>query len=120
MTDDNRVEARLNEIEKNTQKNSIRIETLLSEFAEIKKENKTIYKLTTNIELIAKEISIMREDLVDVKNGQSTLTQKVLDIENKPAQLLLERNEKIKTAIITSTVTFLITGILGAIIIFIK
>ena len=127
MTDQETV--MLIETEQRCKSNTHRIDNLENELKEIQSEQKAIYKIATSVELIAQRVSNIEtkgddtNSKVDaqVKAWQETerkLSEKVNETENKPYKQIASNVNSIKVAVITCICTLLVSGIIGAIVMF--
>lgn len=125
--DENTIIERLAKAEERSKSNSHRIEEIEETVKEIAAEQKAIYKLATSVEVIAQRVSNIDEKVdglrttVDnnAKAWQETekrLTDKINDVENRPAKETFKNVNAVKVAIITAICTMLATGIGGALI----
>ena len=98
-----------------------------AEMREIKNEQKAIYKIATSVEVIAQRVSNIEDKVVDTnqkvdsqaKAWQET-ERRLTEAQNEPYKRTANNVNSVKVAIITAICTFLATGILGAIIVFVK
>jgi hypothetical protein len=122
MTDQETV--MLIETEQRCKSNTHRIDNL-----EIQSEQKAIYKIATSVELIAQRVSNIEMKVDDTnskvdaqaKAWQETerkLSEKVNEAENKPYKQIASNVNSIKVAVITCICTLLVSGIIGAIVMF--
>lgn len=125
--DENTIIERLAKAEERSKSNSHRIEEIEETVKEIAADQKAIYKLATSVEVIAQRVSNIDEKVdglrttVDnnAKAWQETekrLTDKINDVENRPAKETFKNVNAVKVAIITAICTMLATGIGGALI----
>ena len=117
------------ETEQRSKSNAHRIDNIELELKEIQSEQKAIYKIATSVELIAQRVSNI-EDKVDdtnrkvdsqTKAWQETerkLSEKVNETEAKPYRQIANNVNTVKVAIITCVCTLLVSGIIGAIVVF--
>ena len=117
------------ETEQRSKSNAHRIDNIELELKEIQSEQKAIYKIATSVELIAQRVSNI-EDKVDdtnrkvdsqTKAWQETerkLSEKVNETEAKPYRQIASNVNTVKVAIITCVCTLLVSGIIGAIVVF--
>lgn len=129
MTENERII--LIETEQRSKANSHRIDGVKNEIDKMKEENKAIYKIATSVEVMAEKLGNI-EDKVDEtkrrvdetaeaqKASEKRLLQRVSEVENAPAVQTSKNMNEVRVRIITSVVTFLITGVLGALIYFAK
>lgn len=117
------------ETEQRSKSNAHRHDNMELELKEIQSEQKAIYKIATSVELIAQRVSNI-EDKVDdtnrkvdsqTKAWQETerkLSEKVSETEAKPYRQIANNVNTVKVAIITCVCTLLVSGIIGAIVVF--
>ena len=117
------------ETEQRSKSNAHRLDNMELELKEIQSEQKAIYKIATSVELITQRVSNI-EDKVDdtnrkvdsqTKAWQETerkLSEKVSETEAKPYRQLANNVNTVKVAIITCVCTLLVSGIIGAIVVF--
>lgn len=117
------------ETEQRSKSNAHRLDNMELELKEIQSEQKAIYKIATSVELIAQRVSNI-EDKVDdtnrkvdsqTKAWQETerkLSEKVSETEAKPYRQIANNVNTVKVAIITCVCTLLVSGIIGAIVVF--
>lgn len=110
----------LSDIDSRSKSNGHRIDKLEDEVKEIRTENKAIYELTTSIKLMAQDMTSIKTDLAEVKDGQKTMAKEVAEVKNKPAQETADIVMKVKVAVITAISTTVALGILGSVIYFTK
>ena len=127
MTDQETV--MLIETEQRCKSNTHRIDNLENELKEIQSEQKAIYKIATSVELIAQRVSNIETKVDDTnskvdaqaKAWQETerkLSEKVNEAENKPYKQIASNVSSIKVAVITCICSLLVSGIIGAIVMF--
>lgn len=115
------------ETEQRSKSNTHRLDKMEQEMREIKNDQKAIYKIATSVEVIAQRVSNI-EDKVDDTNAKVNAQAKawqeterrLSEAQNEPYKRTANNVNSIKIAIITGICTFLATGILGAIIMFVK
>lgn len=125
MTEQERI--MLIETEQRSKSNTHRLDKMEEEMREIKNDQKAIYKIATSVEVIAQRVSNI-EDKVDDTNAKVNAQAKawqeterrLSEAQNEPYKRTANNVNSIKIAIITGICTFLATGILGAIIMFVK
>ena len=117
------------ETEQRSKSNAHRLDSMELKLKEIQSEQKAIYKIATSVELIAQRVSNI-EDKVDdtnrkvdsqTKAWQETerkLSEKVSETEAKPYRQIANNVNTVKVAIITCVCTLLVSGIIGAIVVF--
>ena len=115
------------ETEQRSKSNTHRLDAMEAEMREIKNEQKAIYKIATSVEVIAQRVSNIEDKVVDTnqkvdsqaKAWQET-ERRLTEAQNEPYKRTANNVNSVKVAIITAICTFLATGILGAIIVFVK
>ena len=115
------------ETEQRSKSNTHRLDAMEAEMREIKNEQKAIYKIATSVEVIAQRVSNIEDKVVDTnqkvdsqaKAWQET-ERRLTEAQNEPYKRTANNVNSVKVAIITAVCTFLATGILGAIIVFVK
>lgn len=125
MTDQERI--MLIETEQRSKSNTHRLDKMEEEMREIKNDQKAIYKIATSVEVIAQRVSNI-EDKVDDTNAKVNAQAKawqeterrLSEAQNEPYKRTANNVNSVKIAIITGICTFLATGILSAVIMFVK
>jgi len=106
--------------------NTHQIDEIKADIKTIKEDQKAIYDLTTSVKIIAENVSNMKDDLKEVKQGQINLSGKldtqIQDVNNKVAELKLEPLEEmkkdkhdLKIEILKQSIGYIITGLVGVI-----
>lgn len=97
---------------------------LSKRIGDLERKYEGLYEINKNLSLIAQTLKHLENDISEVKEtqkslseSQMSLTKKVAELENAPAQETLANLKKIKIAAITAVVTMLATGIAGTIIV---
>lgn len=97
---------------------------LTKRISDLERRYEGLYEINKNLSLIAQSLKHLENDVFEVKEAQKhlteshrSLTQKVAELENAPAQETLSNLKKIKIAAITAVATMLATGVAGAIIV---
>ena len=115
------------ETEQRSKSNSHRLDAVEAEMKEIQNEQKAIYKIATSVEVIAQRVSNIEEKVDDTNRKVDSQTKawqeterRLSEAQNEPYKRTANKVNSIKVAIITTICTFLATGILGAIIVFVK
>ena len=108
----------LTEVEQRAKSNSHQIEEIKEDVKEIKAENKAIYSLVESIKTISESVADMKIDIKEIKKSQGDLSIKISEVESKPARELFNNISKLKWSIVISICSFLVSGILGVVIIF--
>lgn len=88
------------EIDSRCKSNEHRIEDLEGEMKETKDMQITLVKLANGVENMGNQLMDVKEDIQDVKKGQSELSDKVTVLENRPAQESRKRWESISMEVI--------------------
>lgn len=73
----------LTEVVERTKSNTHQIDEIKDDIKEIRNEQKAIYTIATSVELIAKDMTAMKESINEVKQGQKELTEKVEKVDSK-------------------------------------
>ena len=96
---------------------------LNNRMSDLERRYEGLYEINKNLSLIAQSLKHLESDVFEVKEAQKhlteshrSLTQKVTELENAPAQETLSNLKKIKIAAITAVATMLATGIAGGVI----
>lgn len=80
--------------------NTHQIEEIKTDIKQIKEDQRAIFDLTTSVKIIAENVSNMKDDLKEVKHGQSDLSNKldnqIQDVNDKVNELKLEPLEEMK------------------------
>ena len=104
------------EIDSRCKSNEHRIDDHDNAISELRNRQEAIYDLTSSVKSIAQDMSYIKEDIQDVKRGQSELSDKVTTLENKPAQETKRRvdtiYEKILWLFIAGVIGFLLAQVL--------
>lgn len=74
------------EIDSRSKSNEHRIDSLEEDMKETKDMQITLVKLANGVENMGNQLMDVKEDIQDVKKGQSELSDKVTTLENRPAQ----------------------------------
>ena len=117
------------ETEQRSKSNTHRIDNIELELKEIKNDQKAIYSIATSVEVIAQRVSNIGTKVDDTNNKvdaqtkawqetERKLADKVNETENKPYKQIATNVNSIKVAVITCICTLLVSGIIGAIIMF--
>ena len=92
--------------------NERRIDNLEENMKETKDMQITLVKLANGVENMGNQLMDVKEDIQDVKKGQSELSDKVTTLENKPAQETKKKwdsiSEKLLWLFISGVVGFLL------------
>ena len=73
------------EIDSRSKSNEHRIDDLEHDMKETKSMQITLVKLANGVENMGNQLMDVKEDIQDVKKGQSELSEKVTTLENRPA-----------------------------------
>lgn len=107
------------EIDSRCKSNEHRINDLENDMKETKDMQITLVKLANGVENMGNQLMDVKEDIQDVKKGQSELSDKVTTLENKPAQETKRRvdtiHEKILWLFIAGVIGFLFAQLLPGI-----
>lgn len=91
-----------------------------SEIKELKNDNKAIFDIVSSIKVIAEKISNI-EEKVDATNSKvNKIENRIVEVEKKPDEQIAKNWNAVKVAIFSAACTFLVTGVIGAVIVFIK
>lgn len=129
MTDQEKVS--LIETDQRAKSNTRRIDNIESEIKEIKNDQKAIYSIATSVEVIAQRVTNIETKVDDTnrkvneqaetwKETERKLTEKISETENKPYKQIATNVNSIKVAIISCICTLLVSGIIGATVLFSK
>ena len=103
------------EIDSRCKSNEHRIDDLECEMKETKEMQITLVKLANGVENMGNQLMDVKEDIQDVKKGQSELSEKVTTLENKPAQETKKKwdsiSEKLLWLFIAGVVGFLLAQV---------
>lgn len=136
MTDQERVT--LGAVDARSQANEKQIARLHKEVGELRdeirddmekvhEENKAIYELVGSVKVIANRMENVEQTVTETnkklndysakqQDSEDRLMRKITDIENAPAKKSMDFMDKIKLAIATSVVSFLVGGVLASVI----
>ena len=107
------------EIDSRCKSNEHRIDDLENDMKETKDMQITLVKLANGVENMGNQLMDVKEDIQDVKKGQSELSDKVTTLENKPAQETKKRWDSISMELlklfVVGVVGFLLAQALPAI-----
>ena len=85
----------IQEIDSRSKSNEHRIDDLEIDMKETKSMQITLVKLANGVENMGNQLMDVKEDIQDVKKGQSELSDKVTTLENRPAQETKKRWDSI-------------------------
>ena len=104
------------EIDSRSKSNEHRIDGLEEDMKETKDMQITLVKLANGVENMGNQLMDVKEDIQDVKKGQTELSEKVTTLENKPAQETKKRWDSISMELlklfIVGVVSFLLAQVL--------
>ena len=104
------------EIDSRSKSNEHRIDDLETEMKETKNMQITLVKLANGVENMGNQLMDVKEDIQDVKKGQSELSDKVTTLENRPALETKKRwdsiSEKLLWLFIAGVAGFLLAQVL--------
>lgn len=107
------------EIDSRCKSNEHRIDDLETEMKETKEMQITLVKLANGVENMGNQLMDVKEDIQDVKKGQSELSDKVTTLENRPAQETKKKwdsiSEKLLWLFIAGIAGFLLAQVFPAI-----
>ena len=83
MADDDKV--KITELDARCKSNTHQIDELKNDISDIRSEQKAIYDINTNIQLMTQTMGLMKTDITDVKKDMGGVKEKVNILENKPA-----------------------------------
>ena len=102
----------IQEVDSRSKSNEHRIDELEVDMKETKSMQITLVKLANGVENMGNQLMDVKEDIQDVKKGQSELSDKVTTLENKPAQETKKKwdsiSEKLLWLFISGVVGFLL------------
>ena len=109
----------LQEVDSRSKSNEHRIDELEVDMKETKSMQITLVKLANGVENMGNQLMDVKEDIQDVKKGQSELSDKVTTLENRPALETKKRwdsiSEKLLWLLIAGVVGFLLAQALPGI-----
>ena len=85
----------IQEVDSRSKSNEHRIDDLEIDMKETKSMQITLVKLANGVENMGNQLMDVKEDIQDVKKGQSELSDKVTTLENRPAQETKKRWDSI-------------------------
>lgn len=88
-------------IDSRSRSNEKRLNNNEAAIEELRKKQDAIYELTASVKSIAIDMSYVKEDIQDVKKSQQLLTNKVTEIENKPAVDIKTHADNLKYSILS-------------------
>ena len=124
----------LTEISERVKSNTHQIDEIKSEIRDMKIENKALYELTTSVKLIAQDMSSIKQDITEVKCGQTALSEKmdseiskvkddqckikddISEVKNNPTKEKAKTFDNIKGIVIAIVTTSIVTGIIAVVI----
>lgn len=121
------MESRIVRVEERVTQNCKDIENIHTDIVEIKNDQKAIYELNSSVKLMVEKMSHMTEKLDDTNSDVKTLNKEMSNVKSQLAEVDVKADKQvaknwnqIKVAIITAICTLLATGVIGAVISFIK
>lgn len=121
------MESRIVRIEERVTQNCKDIDNIHTDIVEIKNDQKAIYELNSSVKLMVEKMSHMTEKLDDTNSDVKTLNKEMSNVKSQLAEVDVKADKQvaknwnqIKVAIITAICTLLATGIIGAVVSFIK
>ena len=106
----------LQEVDSRAKSNEHRIDELEIDMKETKSMQITLVKLANGVENMGNQLMDVKEDIQDVKKGQSELSDKVTTLENRPALETKKRwdsiSEKLLWLFIAGVAGFLLAQVL--------
>ena len=106
----------LQEVDSRSKSNEHRIDELEVDMKETKSMQITLVKLANGVENMGNQLMDVKEDIQDVKKGQSELSDKVTTLENRPALETKKRwdsiSEKLLWLFIAGVAGFLLAQVL--------
>lgn len=100
---------RLQEVDSRSKSNEHRIDDLETDMKETKNMQITLVKLANGVENMGNQLMDVREDIRDVKQGQAELSDKVTDLENRPAHETKKRWDSLSMDMLK----YFIMGVVG-------
>lgn len=121
------METRIVRVEERVIQNCKDIENIHTDIVEIKNDQKAIYELNSSVKLMVEKMSHMTEKLDDTNSDVKTLNKEMSNVKSQLAEVDVKADKQvaknwnqIKVAIITAICTLLATGVIGAVVSFIK
>lgn len=115
------------ETEQRSKSNTHRLDKMETDMRDIKNDQKALYKIATSVEVIAQRVSNIEDkvdDTNDKVNAQAEAWQeterRLTETQNEPYKRTATNVNSVKVAIVTAICTFVVTGVLSAIIMFVK
>ena len=106
----------IQEIDSRSKSNEHRIDDLEVDMKETKEMQITLVKLANGVENMGNQLMDVKEDIQDVKKGQTELSEKVTTLENKPAQETKKKwdsiSEKLLWLLVSGVAGFLLAQLL--------
>ena len=103
----------IQEIDSRSKSNEHRIDDLEIDMKETKDMQITLVKLANGVENMGNQLMDVKEDIQDVKKGQSELSDKVTTLENKPAQETKKRWDSISMELLKLSVVGVVSFLLA-------
>ena len=105
----------LQEVDSRSKSNEHRLDEHEKKLRELRDKQDAIYDLTSSVKSIATDMAYIKEDVKEVKTGQEKLSEKVVALENKPANETKKRIDDIKDRLVWLFVGGAAVGLLSAI-----
>lgn len=97
------------ETEQRSKSNTCLIAEIKEDINEMKSEQKAIYDISTNIQLMTQNMNFMKTDISDVKSEVGGIKEKVVSLENKPA-----KDTQVRLNKVTDNLIWLLIGGIAA------
>lgn len=121
------LDSRMARVEEQTAANGRDIDTIKSDIAEIRNDQKAIYDLGSSVKLLVERMQHMAEKLDDTNADVKTLNKEMSGVKTQLAEVDVKADKQvaknwnqIKVAIVTAICTLLVTGAIGALLTFAK
>ena len=109
---------KISAIEQKVSDDSRRMDRLEQALDELVKEQKTLFKLTTAVEVIATRISSIEEKVEDTNKKVNEQAKIIRDVENAPYKRTHDNVSSIKLAVITGICSMIASGVVAGLISF--
>ena len=107
---------KLEKVDSRSRSNEHRIEKVESSMEKIQDTQITLVKLANGIDKMAEQLVDMKEDIKDVKSGQTELSEEVNALKNKPAVETKKRWDDIRDKVSWVFIGGIVTWILSQVI----
>ena len=101
------------EVDSRSKSNEHRIDELEVDMKETKEMQITLVKLANGVENMGNQLVGVKEDIQDVKRGQTELSDKVTTLENRPAQETKKRLDSIYEKILWTAIGGIVVFLLA-------